>query len=103
MSAFRVGVIAGNRRYKLRLIEVNASLFEYFIHRFNGFRSHHRCRTHFINLQQRRRVSGTESGNTCAQVLLIVAFVLRNNFVVGIGGIKALRQRINFFTQFAFH
>ena len=103
MAGFRIGVIPGDRRHKLRFIKLDARLAKHLVDRLNGFRRHHGGGAHFIHLQDRRRVAGTEGGDTGAQALFIVALVYRNDFVIRIGRVKALRQRIHFFTQFAFH
>ena len=103
MSAFGIGVVTGHRRYKLRFIKTDARVAEHFIDWFNCFRRHHGRGADFINLQQRRSVTGTKRGDTRAQALFIVALIHRHNLVIRIGRIETLRQRINLFPQLAFH
>ncbi len=103
MAGFRIGVIPGYRRHELRFIKLDARLAK---HRYTGLMAFDAITgggADFIHLQDRRGVAGTESGDTSTQALFIVAFVYRNDFVIRIGRVKALRQRIHFFTQLAFH
>ncbi len=92
MAAFRVGVVTGNRRHKLRLIEFNASVVEHFVHRLDGFGRHHGGGTYFVNLQNRGRVAGTESGDPGREALLVVTFVDWLDFVLRVRLVKPLRQ-----------
>ena len=103
MAGFGIGVVTRYGRHELRLVEVDARFFEYFIDRLDGFGGHHGGGTHFINLQQRRRVARTEGGDARAQALLVVTFVHRHNFVIRMGVVETLRQGVNFFTQLPFH
>ncbi|MNZ67442.1 hypothetical protein D3C78_856920 [compost metagenome] len=103
MAGFGIGVVTGNGRHKLGFVKVNARIVEHFVHRFDGFGRHHGRGADFVNLEQRRCVTGTERRDTCAQALLVVAFVHRHNFVIRVGVVETLRQGVNFFTQFPFH
>ena len=103
MAGFRIGVVAGDGRHELRLVERDARIAENFIHWLNGFRGHHGRGADFIDLQNGRGVAGTEGGNPGAQALLVVAFIDRHNFVIRMGVIKTLRQGVHLFTQLPFH
>ncbi|SVK46529.1 Uncharacterised protein [Acinetobacter baumannii] len=103
MAALVVGVIAGHRRHEHRLVEVDAGLFKHFIDRFDGFAGHHGGGAHLVNLQDRRRLAGAVSGDARRQALFVVAFINRHNLDVAVRLVEAIRQRVHFFTQFAFH
>ena len=92
MAGFGVGVITGDGRHELRFIKLNARIAEHLIDRLYRLRGHHRRGADLINLQNSRRVAGTEGGDAGAQALFVVAFVYRNNFVVRVGCVETLRQ-----------
>ncbi|MNE44843.1 hypothetical protein D3C80_1390950 [compost metagenome] len=103
MAALVVGVVTGHRRHEHRFVKVDAGIFEHLIHRFDRFARHHGGGAHFVNLQNRRCLAGTVSRNARRQVLFVVAFINRNDFNVAVRLVKAVRQGIHFFTQFALH
>ena len=92
MTAFRIGIIASDRRHKLRFIELDARIVKHFIDRLNGARRHHGSGAHFIHLQYRRRFAGAHCCDARRQALLIVAFVNRYDFVIRVRLVKTLCQ-----------
>ncbi len=103
MPCFCIAVVTGNRWHKLRFIELDARIAKHFIHRLDGFGGHHGRRADFVNLKDCRSVTGAESGDTRRQVLFVVTFINRDNFVIRMRFVEAACQGIHFLAKLPLH